>query len=240
MRINVLVVEDDPITAQDISETLEDFGMHVTRSVRSGEEALVAIMDDKPDVILMDINLEGELDGMETVVELNKTESIPVIYLTANSDKVTAGRAFQTNPSAFIIKPFDETNIIYAIELAFNNHLKKVFEVENSDLENNDSIFLKSGRKFQKVMLADILYVQADGSYSHIITPSKKFSSSNNLNCVWKKLTHPNFIRIHRSYLANLDNVTSFDGDYIYFGDTYIPYSKIHRTDLMKRLKRMA
>lgn len=240
MRISVLIVEDDPITAQDISETLEGFGMHISDVVRSGEEALSLIQVNKPDVILMDINLEGELDGVGTVLELNKTDAIPVIYLTANSDKVTVGRAFQTNPSAFIIKPFDETNIIYAIELAFNNHLNRVFEAENLDLENADSIYLKNAGKYEKVGLEEILYVQADGSYSHIITACKKYSSSHNLNFVWKKLTHPNFIRLHRSYVVNLNNVTSFDGDFVYFNETYIPYSKNHRDDLMKRLKRMS
>lgn len=240
MRINVLVVEDDPITAQDISETLEDFGMHIIDTVDSGEKALEVIKTNKPDVVLMDINLDGELDGVETVAEMNKTETLPVIYITANSDKLTANRAIQTNPHAFITKPFDETNISYAVELAFNNHLQRIFESSPDAKQPSDSIFIKSGEKFEKIQLKNILYIQADGSYSHIFTSEKKYSSSNNLNSVWKKLTHPMFVRIHRSYVANLDKVTSFDNSYVYFDDIYIPFSKSNKDNLMKRINRIS
>lgn len=240
MRINVLIVEDDPITAQDISEMLEEYGMRVTDSVSSGESALELVKVNRPDVILMDVNLEGELDGVATAAKLQEYENIPLIYLTANSDKITASRAFSTNPSAFITKPFDETNMIYAIELAFNNHLKTVFESVQKDLNNKNCIFLKSADRFEKVMLSDILYLQADGSYSHVYTKDKKYSSSNNLNAVWKNLTHPSFIRIHRSYVINADNVTSFDIDFVYFNERYIPYSKNNKEELLKRFVKMS
>ena len=240
MRINVLIVEDDPITAQDIAEVLEECGMHITNSVSSGESAIEAIQLNKPDVILMDVNLEGELDGINTALRLKEKDNIPLIYLTANSDKITASRAISTQPSAFITKPFDETAIVYAIELAFSNHIKDVFDSGQKDLINSDCIFLKNGDKFEKVMLVDILYIQADGSYSHVFTKQKKYSSSNNLNSVWKKLTHPNFIRIHRSYVINTDNVTGFDVDFVYFDDQYIPYSKNNREQILQRFNRMA
>lgn len=240
MRINVLIVEDDPITAQDISEVLEACGMCITDSVASGESALESARSNRPDVVLMDVNLEGELDGVSTAAKLQDFDNIPLIYLTANSDKITANRAFNTNPSAFITKPFDETNIIYAIELAFNNHLKNVFESEPQDLINKDCIFLKNADRYEKVMLADILYIQADGSYSHVFTKDRKYSSSNNLNAVWKNLTHPNFIRTHRSYVINADNVTGFDLDFVYFDELYIPYSKNNKDELFRRFKRMS
>ena len=241
MRINVLVVEDDPITAQDISETLEDFGMRITHSVSTGEKALEVVKSDKPDVILMDINLEGSLDGVGTVVELNKTESIPVIYLTANSDKLTASRAFQTNPYAFITKPFNENDISFAVELAFNNHLQKIFETSASKFNNKlESLFIKSGERYEKIVLKDILYIRADGSYSHIFTSNKEYPSSNNLNFIWNKLTHPMFVRIHRSYVVNVENITSFDNSHVYFGEQYVPYSKNHKEELMEKINRIS
>jgi len=239
MRINVLIVEDDPITAQDISEVLEECGMHVVDRVSSGEAALDVVKINKPDVILMDVNLEGELDGVITASKLNDTDNIPLIYLTANSDVITANRAFNTNPSAFLTKPFDDANIIYAIELAFTNHIKRVFDAEQSSFKQQNCIFLKQGDMFEKVMLADILYIQADGSYSFVITKKAKYSSSNNLNTVWKNLTHPNFVRIHRSYVVNTENVTGFDVDFVYFDEVYIPYSKNNKDELLTRFKRM-
>ncbi|MDW3209988.1 MAG: response regulator [Reichenbachiella sp.] len=239
MRINVLVVEDDPITAEDISEVLQECGMHVMDKVPSGESALEVVRNKKPDVILMDVNLEGELDGVVTASMLNETDNIPLIYLTANSDKVTALRAINTHPSAFITKPFDESNVIFAIELAFSNHLKKIFESEQQNIKSQEAIFLKRGDIFEKVMLSDILYIKADGSYSHVFTKNGKYASSNNLNAACKNLTMPSFMRIHRSYVINTDNVTGFDVDFVYFDEQYVPYSKNNKEELLRRFKRM-
>ncbi len=235
----MLVVEDDPITAEDISEVLQECGMHVVDRVSSGEMALEVVRSKKPDVILMDVNLEGELDGVVTASMLNETDSIPLIYLTANSDKVTALRAINTHPSAFITKPFDESHVVYAIELAFSNHLKEIFESEQQTFKAQESIFLKRGDIFEKVMLEDILYIQADGSYSHVYTKNGKYASSNNLNSVCKNLTLPSFLRVHRSYVVNTNNVTGFDVDFVYFDDQYIPYSKNNKEELLRRFKRM-
>lgn len=239
MKINVLIVEDDPITAQDISETLEEFGMNVMDTLGSGEEVLELIKTNKPDVILMDINLDGDLDGISTAEKLNKTESIPIIYLTANSDKATADRAFQTNPHAFITKPFDKTNIIYAIELAFNNHIKSVFEKKTSNSVLLNSIFLKDGNKYEKVEMSNVLFIEADGSYSCIHTKLKKYFLSKNLNSLWQKIKSTEFFRVHRSYIVNIASVTGFDMAYVYFDDLYVPFSKNVKEELMVRLNKL-
>jgi len=240
MSVNVLIVEDDPITAMDISEALIDHGFSVTKTVKSGEEALECVKSNKPDVILMDIKLDGELDGVSTAGMIGETERIPIIFITANTDQFTASRAFQTHPAAFISKPFDTKDVIYAIELAFNNHFQHLFENKRPNVDKNGSIFLKTGEKYEKVKLKEILYVQADGSYSKVFTQDKKFCLSTNLNSIWQKISHPDFFRAHRSYIINIDNVTGFDQTYVYFDDQYVPYSKNHKETLMKKLKKLS
>ena len=239
MRVNVLIVEDDPITAMDLKGSLTDHGIHITDTVESGEKAIMSIQANKPDVILMDVKLDGELDGISTVNLINESDSIPIVYLTANTDQFTANRAFQTHPAAFLSKPFDERDIVNAIELAFNNHLRSIFESEKS-IRTNSCIFLKSSEKYEKVQLADILYIQADGSYSKVYTKDKDYVLSSNLNSLWQKMTHTSFFRIHRSYLVNIDNVTGFDHTYVYFDDQYVPFSKNNKEELMKKLKKLS
>jgi len=115
----ILIVEDERIIAKDIQVKLEYLGFSVTDIVGSGEEAIEISASKKPDLILMDINLEGEIDGIEAAAIIHKSNIIPVIYLTSYSDDATLQRAKITNPLGYINKPFNEKELHTSIELAF-------------------------------------------------------------------------------------------------------------------------
>lgn len=239
MKIKVLIVEDEPITSEDIREILEEHGMVVVDTVRTGEAAIESTTVNEPDVILMDIKLEGELDGIEAVRLINQTGFFPIVYLTGNPDRLNADRAFATNPSAFLTKPFDEDDLTFAIELAFVNHSNQILE-HSENPKDKEAIFLKSGIKYEKVWLKNILFFKAEGSYCNVFTPEKTYSLSSNLNQVAKKINHPDFIRIHRSYVVNINNVEGLDNSYLYFKDHHIHYSKTHRKELSNLLHRIS
>lgn len=124
--------------------------------------------------------------------------------------------------------------------------LKPQFELtpfmqkDSTDIESVDSIFIRNGGKYEKVNLTEILYIKANGSYSDIATLNKNFSSSNNLNYISNKLKHSSFARIHRSYIVNLENITGFDSDFVYFDDKYIPYSKSNKEEFMSRIVKVS
>src|SRR5690606_14362347 len=103
--------------AANISLQLSELGYEVTGILPHGEEALSHIKIDKPDIILLDISLKGEMDGIETAHEIQKHYKIPIIYLTANSDEAHFNRAKETHPYAFISKPFKKLDLQRAIEL---------------------------------------------------------------------------------------------------------------------------
>ena len=114
----ILLVEDDNIIAKVISWRLEKLGYSLCGRASSCAEAMDLLRQNVPDLILMDINLKGETDGIETAKMIKKRIHIPVIYLTSHSDDETLARAKETYPEGFITKPFNDNDLKVAIELA--------------------------------------------------------------------------------------------------------------------------
>ena len=142
----ILLVEDDRIIANDIQRTLIDFGYAVSANVSSGEKALASIEEKKPDLILMDIRLDGKATGIETAAEIKKKYGIPVIYLTAYADQKTLLEAKKTDSFGFIIKPFNEKELYATIELALvkNETEKKMMEARRKIEHLHETAYLLS------------------------------------------------------------------------------------------------
>lgn len=115
-QAGIMIVEDEVIVAEDVRASLERLGYGVTSLVSSGEEALERAGRDKPDLVLMDIILAGEMDGIETAAQINSRWGIPLLYLTAHSDKSFIDRAKLTYPLGYLIKPFREAELAAAVE----------------------------------------------------------------------------------------------------------------------------
>ena len=116
----ILVVEDDSIEAMDIKRTLESAGFSIPEIATTGQRALEILSDFKPDIILMDIILKGEENGIEIAEIIKNKYGIPVIYLTAHSEVSTVEMAKLTAPYAYLIKPFDTEELIRTIKIALN------------------------------------------------------------------------------------------------------------------------
>lgn len=133
-KINIIIVEDERITAEDIKKALNSVGYEVPAIVPSGEEAIKAAEELKPDLVIMDIKLEGEMDGIQAAEQIRSKLGIPIIYLTAYSDEKTVQRAKITEPSGFILKqpygflrkPFEESELNTTIEITlYRDRLEK-------------------------------------------------------------------------------------------------------------------
>ena len=117
-KTQIMVVEDEGIVALSLKRKLIRLGYEVMAVVSSGEEALEEIAHSPPDLILMDIILAGQLDGVETAGQIQANFNIPLIYLTAHSDNHTLQRVKETQPDGYLIKPFEENELQLAIETA--------------------------------------------------------------------------------------------------------------------------
>ena len=118
----ILIVEDESIIAEDISDSLISLGYRITAMVYSGEEAIEAAAKFRPDLVLMDVNLQGEIDGITAAAEIRSRFQIPVVYLTAYADENTLRRVNATKPFGYIVKPFEEKNLHTTIQLALHRH----------------------------------------------------------------------------------------------------------------------
>ena len=123
-KFKILIVEDDALVAKDIKQTLQDFGYSVTSIVTSGRQALVKAEKDTPDLVLMDIVLNGKMNGIETARKIHTRFDIPVIYITAHSEEKTIEAAKLTEPYGYVVKPIDEKKLLIAIEIALNKYSK--------------------------------------------------------------------------------------------------------------------
>jgi PAS domain S-box-containing protein len=130
----IMVVEDERITAEDIKDGLEDLGYQVPAVVPSGEQAIIKAEELEPDLVLMDIRLEGPMDGIEAAENIRSRFGIPVIYLTAYSDENTVERAKITEPSGYILKgavgyinkPFEEGELHTTIQITlYKNKMER-------------------------------------------------------------------------------------------------------------------
>src|SRR5215831_9734873 len=118
----ILIVEDEPIIARDLEETLRHLGYDVAGIASSGEEAVRKVEEQRPGLVLMDIVLRGSMDGIETTACIQARCDIPFVYLSAYSDSEILKRAQKTYPYGYLIKPFTDHELAVAIERALFNH----------------------------------------------------------------------------------------------------------------------
>ncbi len=116
MDERILIVEDEEITSMLIMSILENKGYSIYGSVPTGEEAVELAQRERPLVVIMDINLAGEMTGIDAVKEMNLTGRVPVIYVTANSDDATRNEAMKTGPAGYLNKPIDFQELFFLIE----------------------------------------------------------------------------------------------------------------------------
>jgi len=124
-KFKILIVEDDALVAEDIRQILQDSRYYVTSILTSGQEALIKIKKDSPDLVIMDIVLKGKMDGIETANKIHNHFDIPIIYVTAYSGRNTLEAAKLTQPYGYLIKPINEKELLIAIEIALNKYREK-------------------------------------------------------------------------------------------------------------------
>jgi DNA-binding LytR/AlgR family response regulator len=235
MEIKVLIVEDEMLVAEDLAYHMVECGFKVTGIAISGEECFESINKEEPDIVIMDINIQGKLDGIEIARIINQTKKIPFIFLTANSDVATVNRAIPLNPDAFISKPFNKNDLKIAIELACQKHNNQVMQSVYSDDINliNHSIFVKEGNIYRRIDVPSVLYIEAKGSYSTIVTSTRSYTLSYNLNYFTTQVKNPVFKRVHRSFIININKVEGIDNSTLLINKTVIPVSKQHQKEIM-------
>lgn len=129
----VLIIEDETLICEELRERLTRLGFVVIDTVDSAEEGIPIAVRERPDLILMDIRLQGEKDGVEAVQEIRQAMDVPIVYLTAHSDPLTVARANRTEHDGFILKPFQKSELQSTIEVALLRHAIRSEQKENGE-----------------------------------------------------------------------------------------------------------
>lgn len=239
-KVKILVVEDEIITSMQISDLLDELGYDVIETVTNYESAVDSLVNKKPDLALLDIELEGEKSGIDIAHFIKENINIPYIFLTTKSDFRTIDSAKRLNPSAYLMKPFVSNDLYSSIEIAlynFNSSIQKLEENSHTKSWVSDSIFVKENKLFYKVKLTDILFAKSEHIYVELNTDSgKTFLIRSSLQSFIEDLPS-NFFRVHRSYVVNLDQLESINSFYVKIKDQKIPIGKNYRDELMKKIK---
>lgn len=160
-KARIFIVEDEFIVSMDLKRQLEFLEYEVVGIEATGEVAIEKVLILKPDIILMDLTLAGELDGIETVKKIREKYEVPLIYITAINNKKTFDLAFTTNPSAYICKPFDITNLERSISIALERKSKfQNLEQKKKELINSNKTLTQEKEQAQKEVETQLMMIQ--------------------------------------------------------------------------------
>lgn len=214
--IKILIVEDEVLIADYIKDILESNGCENISMAHSVKEARGKMRDCQPDIILMDINLEGNLEGISLSQE--KNDDTQIIFITGQTDSKTVEDALKISPQSYLTKPIREVDLLTAIKIIINKKQKQY-------------VFVKDGYDDIKLKLDDIIYIQSDKNYLDIITTNSKFTIRNTLLDFSKELPS-SFKQIHRSILVNSDFIDRISSDELFAKGYKLPISRNYRQNL--------
>jgi len=239
-KIKVGIVEDELLIARSISMALDDLGYTFTEASISYTEAMKMIEMEKPDILLLDIQLCGKKDGVDVASIVNDKYHIPFIFLTANSDSATIERAKKVNPHAYLIKPFTKEELFASIEIAFNNYQQQMqhkLQIQSPKSQMNLAIFVRENHSFHKILVNEILYIESEENYVRLhTTHAKRIMIRSTFTDFLAQLPMDMFFRTGRSHAVHLDHIEKINPTEIHLAGHRIPVSKTYRDDLFLRL----
>lgn len=231
--IHCLIIEDNPDSIKIIESYLKKIKLFATPMVcTTFHDAIQALSKTKFDLIVLDIQLDQNdtLNGMEI---LKTVSNLPPVIITTNFhefaiESYTIGKAVD-----YILKPVDFQRFLIAVNRVLQlDHPSKILK----DLENENDLFFKIGRKFQKYSLDEIDYFEAYGIYSKLFINQTSHVINDNISKIEEKLEHKHFMRVHKSFIINLKKISGFDHTNLYIQNTSIPIGSVYKYKLDKLL----
>lgn len=227
MKLKCLIVDDEPMARKGLEEYVKDISF--LEHAGSCENALKAkefLRHNSVDLMLLDINMP-HLTGIEFLKAL---ESRPiVIFTTAHPDY--ALESYSLDVLDYLVKPILFDRFQKAAQKAYEYQLLRA-----SSMSSPEFFFIKCDHVFEKIHFKDVLYVESMQNYCIIHTASRKLIAYITLTGLEEKLPKTNFLKVHKSYIVNLEKITALDGNDLFIGKAQIPVSRNLKDDVMKRV----
>ena len=231
-KVNVLIVEDTKSESDALISSLEANNFNVLGVASTFKEAISLYNTTNPDILILDIYLNGSPEGINVAeaITLNNDGGKPFVFLTSATDRQIFERAKLTKPFSYLLKPFNELELFYAIEMALEKFYeqKEAFIGDEEDtLITQDYLFIKKGKALKKVLVKDIIFIEVEDKYCSVVTHKERFVIHISLTKISKLLDPSEFFRTHRRFIVNVHKVEE-----IVLSDNLIILSDGHRADL--------
>lgn len=234
----IYIVEDIAISRMSLETMLIENNYEVSGSAAKAEVAWQEIQELSTDLILLDINLAGEKNGVWLAQQVRKHLNIPIVYLTAFGDQQTLNEVLDTKPNGYLMKPYQEPTLLTTINIALHNFAVTQKELVASEKQAmpNDFIFIKDKYMKVKINVNDIYYVKSEGNYIEIRLEEKTHVVRNKLLVFNKELPGSLFFQSHQRYLINIDKISVLKKDVVLIKDDEIPLSLKYKFAIEKAL----
>ncbi|WP_456458682.1 LytR/AlgR family response regulator transcription factor [Reichenbachiella sp.] len=238
--ISVLIVEDELIIANDLQDILESNNYHVIGIAKSYDLAINKLSAKQPDIVLLDIQIDGSKDGIDLANTIRNEYEIPFVFISSHTDRATLDRAKESKPNGFLVKPFEDEDVFVAVEMALSNFSKEQNNnQDNQDFTINESLFIRQKNTAIKVAYDDILYASSDANYCTLYTDDKKFVMRSTLKELESKLNDKRFFRCHKSHLVNLKHLTAINSEVISIQNVELPVGREQQALLMDSINKI-
>ena len=236
-RGNILIVEDEFIIAENLSATIEEAGYNVIGVAENVDEALGLLRNNEVDLLLLDINLNQPVDGVQIAHIVNTDFSLPFIFVTAFVDQATIEKVKHTKPYGYVTKPYSEVDIKIAIDLALSK-FKSEAEIKTpaDDTHTEEPIFIKTDKGLRKITVSEIRWIEAYDYYCFVKLKEEKVLVTTTLKDLETKINHNSFIRIHRKYCINISHIDRVVGGEVEIENELLPIGRSHKEELLNRI----
>jgi DNA-binding LytR/AlgR family response regulator len=226
---SVFIVEDNALNRITLETILEDHNYNIVGSYANAEEAWEVLKNTNVAIVLIDINLAGDKDGIWLGSKIRKYKNTAFVYLTAYGDKETIHKVKKTNPNGYLMKPYNEPTLLTTIDIAIANFVK----VKQAA---SPSIYIKDSSIRVKLNLNEINYIQSDGNYLQIFLDDKQHLVRAKLTDFLELLPDAIFAQVHQRYAINLSKVDLIGNGFIMVRKEEIPVSKRFKTIIENRV----
>ena len=236
-KVRVFIIEDTPAESDGLISMLERNNYEIAGVARNFKQALELYYSVQVDVVIIDIFLDGVPDGIafaETITTIPQATK-PFVFLTSSTDRELFERAKLTKPYSYLLKPFNELEVLYAVEMAMEKFYEQqdVFMGDDEDtVISEEYLFIKKGRSLKKVHVSEIIYIEVEEKYCNIITEKERFVSLISLTKILNLLDNELFYRTHRNFIVNVDKILE-----IVPADNLILVSGNHKVTLSDKYK---
>ena len=231
-NLRCLVIDDEPLAIDVIENYLQRLNVTEIQRCENPVEAFQLISSQVYDLVFLDIEMPL-LTGLELLKSIKEPPGI--IITTAYRDYAVEGFEFEVLD--YLVKPIPFPRFMKAMERAMKTNRSTTAPADNTPQTfENEAIFLKVDRKFVRVLIKDILYVESLKDYIRVKTNTDSFVSYQSLTSITEKLPTEKFIRVHRSFTIAIDKVKVIQGSYLEIGEKLIPISREHRQEVLSRI----